>query len=290
MNFNTNVFSENLFPNQNIGSHYSRVQEQKLFLQKMLDPVDFTNEEYSNFRKNNDSIFGLYYHHVNSPEIAHQIIHANQSFPRRYAPWVMEENFKQIYNFVKDYSMLDHYRLYDLYSLAKQSSKIEGCILEVGVANGGSGALLSILAKEQNKNCYLADTWKGVVKASEKDTSYVGGEFDYCRTEIVNHLLSCVNTATNTKLLVGIFPDDTGEQIIDKVSFIHIDVDTYISCKDTVEWAISKLSIGGIIVFDDYGFLGLEGVTRYVNEFSEDPRFIYNYNLNGHATFVKIKE
>jgi O-methyltransferase len=103
-------------------------------------------------------------------------------------------------------------------------------------------------------------------------------------------MLSCLNTTANTQLLIGIFPDDTAEQIIDKVSFIHIDVDTYISCKDTVEWLIPKLSIGGIIVFDDYGFLGLEGVTRYVNEFSKDPRFIYNYNLNGHATFVKIKE
>ena len=186
--------------------------------------------------------------------------------------------------------MLDLYRLYDLYSLAIQSSKISGCILEVGVANGGSGALLSFVAKEQNKTCYLADTWKGVVKASDKDTYFVGGEFEYAETEVVNHLLSSLNTTANTQLLVGIFPDDTAKKIKDRISFIHIDVDTYISCKDTIEWAISKLSIGGIIVFDDYGFLGLEGVTRYVNEFSKDARFIYNYNLNGHATFVKIKE
>jgi O-methyltransferase len=264
--------------------------DQWVYLQKLLDPIDTSLEEHSNISKKHDDKMGTFYHHVNSPEIAHQIIHANQGFFRRYAPWVTDEQFKFIYYLIKDYSLLDLYRLYDLYSLAKQSHKIDGCILEVGVANGGSGALLSFIAKEQNKTCYLADTWKGVVKVSDKDTSYSGGEFDYAETEIVNHLLSCLNTTANTQLLIGVFPDDTAEQIIDKVSFIHIDVDTYISCKDTVEWLIPKLSIGGIVVFDDYGFLGLEGVTRYVNEFSEDPRFIYNYNLNGHATLVKIKE
>lgn len=264
--------------------------EQSVYLQKLLDPIDISKEEYLNISKKHDDKMGTFYHHVNSPEIAHQVIHANQEFLRRYAPWVMDEQFKFIYHLIKDYSLLDLYRLYDIYSLAKQSSKIGGCILEVGVANGGSGALLSFVAKEQNKTCYLADTWKGVVKASDKDTNFVGGEFEYAETEVVNHLLSSLNTTANTQLLVGIFPDDTAKNIKDRISFIHIDVDTYISCKDTVEWAISKLSIGAIIVFDDYGFLGLEGVTRYVNEFSKDARFIYNYNLNGHATFVKIKE
>ena len=264
--------------------------EQWVYLQKLLDPIDISKEEYLNISKKHDGKMGTFYHHVNSPEIAHQVIHANHEFLRRYAPWVMDEQFKFIYHLIKDYSLLDLYRLYDLYSLAIQSSKISGCILEVGVANGGSGALLSFVAKEQNKTCYLADTWKGVVKASDKDTNFVGGEFEYAETEVVNHLLSSLNTTANTQLLVGIFPDDTAKNIKDRISFIHIDVDTYISCKDTIEWAISKLSIGGIIVFDDYGFLGLEGVTRYVNEFSKDARFIYNYNLNGHATFVKIKE
>ena len=264
--------------------------EQWVYLQKLLDPIDISKEEYLNISKKHDGKMGPFYHQVNSPEIAHQVIHANHEFLRRYAPWVMDEQFKFIYHLIKDYSLLDLYRLYDLYSLAIQSSKIDGCILEVGVANGGSGALLSFVAKEQNKTCYLADTWKGVVKASDKDTNFVGGEFEYAETEVVNHLLSSLNTTANTQLLVGIFPDDTAKNIKDRISFIHIDVDTYISCKDTVEWAISKLSIGGIIVFDDYGFLGLEGVTRYVNEFSKDARFIYNYNLNGHATFVKIKE
>jgi len=232
----------------------------------------------------------VYYNHIDAPEINHQTLHANDGFFIRYAPWINDEIFKFIYSNIKDYSLLDLYRLYNLYSLGKQAQKVSGCFLEVGVANGGSGSMLSYIAKEQNKVCYLADTWEGVVKSSEKDTTYIGKEFKYAEVETVNHLLSSLSTFENTKLLKGIFPDDTSAEIKENISFAHIDVDTYGSCKDTADWLIPKLSVGAIVVFDDYGFMGLEGVTRYCNEFLSDPRFIYNYNLNGHATFVKIKD
>ncbi len=257
---------------------------------KMLDPIDSTKEDYKNINKIDNKSFGLYYHHHTSPDIAHQVIHANEHFFIRYAPWVHDEEFAFIYNAVKDYSMVDMYRFYDLFSFIKQLKDVNGVFLEVGVANGGTGTVIAYVAKNLSKKCYLADTWKGVVKASDKDTSYFGGEFDYASAETVLHLLSCFDLLQNTTLLEGIFPDQTGQNINEKIAFLHVDVDTYDSCKDVIEWAKPKMSIGGVIVFDDYGFMGLEGVTRYANEFSKDPNYIYSYNLNGHATFVKIKD
>lgn len=44
---------------------------------------------------------------------------------------------------------------------------------------------------------------------------------------------------------------------------------------------------GGIIVYDDYGFLGCEGIARFVNEqITDSDRLIFR-NLNGHAIVVK---
>ncbi len=43
-----------------------------------------------------------------------------------------------------------------------------------------------------------------------------------------------------------------------------------------------------MVVFDDYGFFGCEGVTQAVDELvaqREDVTFIYN--LNGHAVLIK---
>jgi O-methyltransferase len=44
----------------------------------------------------------------------------------------------------------------------------------------------------------------------------------------------------------------------------------------------------GIVVFDDYGFFGCEGVTAFVDrELRGQPRQIVLHNLNGHAVVVK---
>lgn len=72
---------------------------------------------------------------------------------------------------------------------------------------------------------------------------------------------------------------------------MHSDVDAYNSTKGVIEWSIPRLLKGGLIVFDDYGFLGREGVAKYVNELMSDlimkKEFLLVYNLNGHAILIK---
>ena len=41
------------------------------------------------------------------------------------------------------------------------------------------------------------------------------------------------------------------------------------------------------MVFDDYGFSGCEGVTKFVNELRVNSQLFFIHNLNGHAIFVK---
>jgi O-methyltransferase len=54
-----------------------------------------------------------------------------------------------------------------------------------------------------------------------------------------------------------------------------------------MEYVWPRLVSGGIVVFDDYGTHGCEGVTRLVNEMSvlNDRTFIYN--ANGHGILLK---
>lgn len=48
------------------------------------------------------------------------------------------------------------------------------------------------------------------------------------------------------------------------------------------------MPVGAILVFDDYGFYGCEGVTTFCNELKTCSDLIFTHNLNGHAVFVKI--
>jgi O-methyltransferase len=208
-----------------------------------------------------------------------------------YSPWNKDDEFQATVEAIKSHTLVDSYRCYELWSLVDMVADCEGDLLEVGVWRGGTGALIARRAQLSgiNATVYLCDTFAGVVKASDKDPDYVGGEHADASVRHVNALLQDLGLA-NARVLPGVFPDDTGHAIRDsKFRFCHIDVDVYQSAKEIVDWIWGRLEIGGIIVYDDYGTQTTAGITRLVDEqrHMTDRRTIYN--LNGHAITVKIR-
>jgi O-methyltransferase len=105
--------------------------------------------------------------------------------------------------------------------------------------------------------------------------------------EIVKRLLGQLGV-DNAVVLEGIFPEQTADRIQDRrFRFCHIDVDVYQSAKDVCEWLWPRLESSGLVVFDDYGMRGTEGVQRFVNEWRVRNDLNFIYNLNGHAIFIK---
>src|SRR5450631_2109306 len=83
-----------------------------------------------------------------------------------YSPWLSDLEFISIFSKIGENTLVDVYRCYELWTLARQLEHVEGNILEVGVWRGGTGALISAAVKAfGSKKVYLADTFKGVVKA-----------------------------------------------------------------------------------------------------------------------------
>jgi O-methyltransferase len=204
-----------------------------------------------------------------------------------YSPWLDDVEFKQIFENIKHNTLVDKYRCYELYMLAKQVENIEGNILEVGIWKGGTAKLLRHFVSGE-QNIYLADTFTGVVKASKEDSLYIGGEHSDTSESIVRDLFGNLEE-TNTIFLKGIFPEETGMTIKNlPLKFVHIDVDTHDSAKDTFHFAWPQLVQGGIVVFDDYGFNGCEGVTNFFNDIAIDGS-IKLYNINGHGIIIKTK-
>jgi O-methyltransferase len=135
---------------------------------------------------------------------------------------------------------------------------------------------------------YLCDTFEGVVKASEKDASYRGGEHSDTSEQIVRELIK-KHELSNVKILKGIFPEATGAQIAHETfRFCHIDVDVYDSAKDIVGWIWPRLVPGGILVFDDYGFPTTTGIRDFVEHHKCEKDRICLFNLNGHSVWVKV--
>ena len=205
-----------------------------------------------------------------------------------YSPWIGDLDFQAVFNQIKNHTLVDIYRCYELWTLAKQTSDVEGDILEVGVWRGGTGAILAQATKNiSGKKVFLADTFSGVVKAGTNDTRYQGGEHADTSVAIVEELLAGLSLS-NTQILQGIFPEESHGRIPGKIAMLHCDVDVYQSSKDIVEWCLPRLSPGSILVFDDFGFAGCEGVTTYCEEFRQVKGFRFLHNLNGHAVFIKV--
>lgn len=206
-----------------------------------------------------------------------------------YAPWLSDVQFMAAFDAVRQHTLVDIYRAYELWTLASQIHKLDGDILEVGVWQGGSGAILAESAKHcSEKIVYLADTFKGVVKAGSNDPRYKGGEHADTSADLVRRLFSS-RALSNYEILIGVFPEDNPDRVRGKIALLHCDVDVYQSAKEVFDWALPRLSVGSIVVFDDYGFSGCEGVAVLCEEISLREDFIFLYNLNGHAVFIRMR-
>ncbi|MDD4870777.1 MAG: macrocin O-methyltransferase [Kiritimatiellae bacterium] len=208
-----------------------------------------------------------------------------------YSPWNKDKDFKEVYRAINSYTLVDEYRCFELWSLVEQTTKLKGSLIEIGVWKGGTGALIA----KKVQSCgitdpvYLCDTFTGVVKASCKDSLYCGGEHSDTSRDIVEKLLQSLEV-NNVRILEGIFPDESAKSIEHEFfRFCHIDVDVYESAKGITEWIWDRIVVGGIVVYDDYGFASCDGITRFVEEQINCPDRIVIHNLNGHAVVVKIK-
>lgn len=219
-----------------------------------------------------------------------------------YRPWDIDEGFHAVYELVREHTMVDVYRLWTLWYIGRQIGRsVGGDVLEIGSWRGGSGTLIArAIAGAAGargsadatpaRRIILADTFAGVVKAGERDTYYKGGEHANTSVDLVRGLLDRAGVP-EVELLPGIFPEDRGDEIADRrFALCHIDVDVYQSARDSFEWAWPRMVSGGVVVFDDFGFYGCEGVTAYVHELASgmsDDRPVVIPSLSGQAIVTR---
>lgn len=208
-----------------------------------------------------------------------------------YRPWELDTPFLESARQVEANTKVDIYRLWELWHLVGQTRELPGDILEIGVWRGGSAGLMgrALATFNLKRHIWLADTFTGVVKAGPKDDYYKGGEHADTSVETVTALFGSLGIEDYT-ILEGIFPEQTAHLLVgDAIALCHVDVDVYQSARDAAEWVWPRMPAGGVIVYDDYGFYGCEGVTAFVNEEAHRDGRLVLHNLNGHAVVVKTE-
>jgi O-methyltransferase len=202
------------------------------------------------------------------------------------APWEEDPAFWKIYERVAPHTLVPLPRCYMLYSLARHALSLPGHFAECGVYKGGTALLFCSVLHEGTKWLHLFDTFKGIPPGDpEKDNRYVnGGEFWDTSKEAVHDVLSW--TGAKYVLVEGLIPDTLRCVEDYRFAFVHIDVDIYKSVMDSLEFFYPRMTAGGIIVLDDYGFEHCQGAKKATDEFAEKRGAVVIFLPTGQAMLI----
>ena len=221
----------------------------------------------------------------NNQEVAHTVPATVDPYKTSLRDFTKEEI--DGINFVKNYTMTSEERLVSVTRSIEYivENSIEGDIVECGVWRGGSMMMAAnklVTLKCLNKKIFLFDTYEGmsepgkddiawdaisaaeIYSNTEKKTGY-GGWCYSTLSEVKNNLAKSAYPEENIIFVKGKVEDTLPHASINKISLLRLDTDWYESTKHELECLYDKLSIGGILIIDDYGHW--QGAKKAVDEF-----------------------
>jgi O-methyltransferase len=188
-----------------------------------------------------------------------------------------EEPFRTVY----PYTQVHPVRQQNLLRLAKDIDErsVPGAIVECGVLDGGTAAIMAFGTAKSGRDIDLFDSWVGLPNISEKD-----GDAKMWVGEVVGSQKRVVSVLTFLKINLcrvtfhkGWFDETFPKASINKIALLHVDADFYDSVKLTLETWAPHISNGGYIQIDDYSsFTGCKkAVDEYLAEHSNLRLEIY---------------
>jgi len=183
-----------------------------------------------------------------------------------FSPWLAQGEFRRYYELAAPRTLVSPDRCYVLYSLLKQAIHITGNVWECGVYKGGTAAMMLAILRDKmpTKRLYLFDTFEGMPETDPNRDLHKQGDFADTSVESVAAYLGCDSRCHIRK---GLIPNTFTGLEAERIAFLHVDLDIYPAIMDTMKFAWPRVSQGGFVVFDDYGFPTCPGAREAVDEF-----------------------
>jgi O-methyltransferase len=158
-------------------------------------------------------------------------------------------------------------RKYTLAQLMKLVTDVAGDTAECGAYKGASSYLICQRLEGSNKKHHVFDSFDGLSRPGPQDGSHWRPGDLAAGEEIIRANL------TNFDFVVyhrGWIPEKFPEVAAARFSFLHLDVDLYQPTLDSLNFFYEKMSPGGLILCDDYGFLTCPGAKMAMDAFFAD--------------------
>ncbi len=185
------------------------------------------------------------------------------------------------------FTMTNRERMFALWQAAQYVTRaqIPGDVVECGVWRAGSAmvAALALLDAGQPRPLWLYDTFEGMTAPTDDDRRFDGasaaelmaGEareagvlniWAYATLDDVRQQMATVDYPPELiRYVVGRVEDTLPAQRPPAIAVLRLDTDWYASTRHELEHLWPRLSTGGVLIVDDYGFF--EGSRKAVDEY-----------------------
>jgi len=199
-------------------------------------------------------------------------------------PLDFDEPTIKLCEYVEPYTMTSRERVFALRRSVEYivDQDIPGDVVECGVWKGGSMMAVARTLMERGANArklYLFDTYEGMTEPTEADVNYrgmaalsrwrVGEKWDYSPLDEVKSNMRDTGYDEEKVLFVkGKVEDTLPKNAPERISLLRLDTDWYESTYHELVHLYPRLSVGGVLIIDDYGFWAgqRKAVDRYIDE------------------------
>ena len=218
---------------------------------------------------------------------------------QRTIPAFVDSEFKTTYEDLQHLTMVDWSGALSVWQAVEHVARnnIEGDFVECGVWRGGT----SLLAHKRmtdcglaDRNLYLYDTFQGMSDPTSDDVD-IGGAIASQRMvterkkantinvwayatkeDVENNINTVAGSSERFRLVEGKVEDTIPSIVPDTISVLRLDTDWYESTKHELVHLYDRLSVGGVLLIDDYGvWTGCKkAVDEYFETVDKKPYFV----------------
>lgn len=172
------------------------------------------------------------------------------------------------------HTMVRNLNLVNLYRMVRyiNRSGLPGAIVECGVWNGGSSAMMAAACRDTGaqRDFWLFDSFEGLPPPTEKDSAIERANYfkGWNKGSIVSveRIFDRLGLPLGRVHFVkGWFEQTIPAATVQEIALLHIDADWYESVTLVLSTLYDRVVPGGYVVFDDYNFW--EGCTRAAHDF-----------------------
>ncbi len=223
-------------------------------------------------------------------------------------PHDLEKEFTELHERCKNFTMTSIERMHALYKATEYivNAEIPGDVVECGVWKGGSAMLAALILLRMgatDRKIYLYDTYEGMSEPTEKDTSRIDApaKQTWSKHQTATHNRWCYSPleeveknlrSTGYPLDRLVFVKGKVEETIpatvpERIALLRLDTDWYESTSHELRHLFPRLSSGGVLILDDYGYW--EGAKEATDAYFRENKIAMMLNRIDNAGRIGVK-